>query len=215
MADANADDRAALSRAAAAARRHVPTSRGEVVALGARLFPEGSRGRDLLRFARLSVHDGELYAELVRQHWAAWGKVSVRSYQWWDRGQGPTRRDREKRRRAARRATAPLTIGIVLLGSDGGERSAVTLRTLRKQTWHHWRLAAPGPIAGEGANNARIVVVDTAAPMIDRLSALDLAPRDLVVVLEAGDRLTPGALFQIAKRAWRLPASTSFTGTTT
>ncbi|HEV2309650.1 MAG TPA: glycosyltransferase, partial [Acidimicrobiia bacterium] len=126
-------------------------------------------------------------------------------YQWWDRGHGPTRRDREKQRRAARRATEPLTVGIVLLGPDEGRRETATLRSLRKQTWHHWRLAAPRRITAEGGDDERIVVVDAAATIADRVRALDLAPRDLVVVLEPGDRLTPGALFHIVRRAWRLP----------
>ena len=208
MAEANADDVASPDPRLAPGPgipMRLPRSRAEIRALGAHLLPEGSRGRDLARFALLSRRDGRVYAELVRQHWAAWGGGTVRSYQWWEHTHGLNARDRDRQQRAARKAPQPITVAVILHGSDHNGRGAATLASLQKQTWPHWRLAAPGPAADELAQDDRVTTVPTDATATDCVRALALDPRDLVVFLEPGERLAPGALYEITERAWRLP----------
>ena len=170
-------------------------------------MPEGSKARRLVRFARLSQRDGERYAILVKQHWAAWG-ISGRahSYQWWLQSHRPSRRELARQRRSSRRWSSPISIGVVLLWDHGPASTAsATIHSLQRQTWDHWRAAVPEAIAAEFRDDERVVAVADDASTADVIQTLRLEPRDFLMFLEPGDRVVASALFQIARAPWRNP----------
>src|SRR5215471_8696677 len=96
------------------------------------LFPEGTRGRHLLRFAQLSKRDAWTFAELVQQHWAAWGSTNPgRSYQWWSFTHGPHSRSRRAQARFVRNASQPLAVHVIVDAVSANESDLEhTIRTL-------------------------------------------------------------------------------------
>ncbi len=184
-------------------------SRAGLRSLAQQLAPEGTRGRDLLRFASLSKRDSRQFTELVRQHWAAWGVTAPgHSYQWWAYSQRARARDLATQRRAADRNGAPVSVHVAVLAGPASDPRALaaTLRSLQDQSWHHWRALVATPAGEEALGDRRVVVARPEqrelASMVSSMVAA-AADRDLVVVLEAGDRLAPDCLFYVADMAWR------------
>jgi len=186
-------------------------TRDEVVGKVEQLFPEGTRGRHLLRFAQLSKRDARTFATLVQQHWAAWGSSKPgHSYLWWSLSNRPSAAVRRAQGRLSSRAAEPIDFHAVVLASDAADREAIrtTLASLEAQTWAHWRATVVGaPDHPELASDRiaflpRPATLEAAvADLVDRLPG-----RDLVLFLEAGDRLNPACLFEVGEIAWRNPA---------
>jgi len=184
-------------------------SRAGLRSLATQFAPEGTRSRDLLRFASLSKRDSRQFTELVRQHWAAWGVTAPgHSYQWWAYAQRARVRDLNTQRRVAERNHAPVPVHLVVLESPGADPRALatTLSSLQDQSWHHWDVLVAGPLPDSAQSEHRVVAAEPGqldvASLVSRVLAV-ADERDLVLVLEAGDRLAPDCLFSVADVAWR------------
>ncbi|SSC24649.1 Glycosyltransferase, partial [Klenkia terrae] len=170
-------------------------------------LPEGSRQR-LAAKAGLSTYRELLNtASTIRSLWTAPGlaEPSAPTYRTWLKDHEVTGEQSDAQRESSAAAACPVTVQVVILPGQGTVDS--TLDSLRAQSWAHWTAvvcrpdlsaASTAPVSGQVVD-AGGVVVDSVNTHVQHGSA------DLVVLLEAGDRLRPDCLYQVAAAAHRDP----------
>ena len=203
---------AALASGAPAARAGGtrPSSRSMLRAALERGAPEGSKGRDLLRFARLAARDGRTFTANLREHWRVWGvaTTSAPPYPIWSRSQDANGSGLARQREFSASAPDPITVHCIVAVRDEAPGINATVRSLQHQTWSHWTLTIVGPAdPAVSGGDPRISFAPAEAGYADTVNrvATEQAGRDVIVGLEAGDRLAPDCCFHVATKMWRDP----------
>lgn len=173
-------------------------------------LPEGSRGRRLVRFGRLTARESRAFARHIREHWQAWG-VTPRgspSYRSWTRHHDVRRADLARQRALAAQMPEPLAVRCMIRARGDAAALQATLDVLARQSWATWTATVVGAEAPGGRRDPR-VAYRTASGRSFGAEVNELVSRwpgrDLVVVLEEGDRLTPDCLFHIATTVFEDP----------
>ncbi len=168
-----------------------------------RMAPPGSSARGVLRLARQVAKDGIRYGDRLRRSWALARATegAEPGYRRWLQDHRPTVDALVLQTDSAIGRRIRTRLDVVVLGGEG---AGATLDSLSAQTFRGWTATVVG--ADIGGRDDRV----SAAP--DRTAAEVLAavagegdPDDMVVVLEAGDRLEPDFAFNVAARAWDNP----------
>lgn len=173
-----------------------------------RSAPEGSRQRDLLRFARLAARDSKGYAVALRDHWRTLGTPIGGSppYPLWARTHDAHHAELGIQREFSARAPDPVGVHCIVRGGADAVRLRATLRSLQQQSWTHWTATIVGS-EGAAGTDTRVSyepATDGWGEVVNRV-ATQRPERDFVVTLTAGDRLAPDAVFHVATAAWRDP----------
>ncbi|MGZ6972316.1 MAG: rhamnosyltransferase WsaF family glycosyltransferase [Acidimicrobiia bacterium] len=193
-----------------AAPGYRPSSRAMLRAALVRGAPEGSRGRDLLRLARLVARDSRTFTANFREHWRTWGisTGAAPPYPIWVRAHDAHGGDLVRQREFSGRAPDPISVHCIVRARPDGSGVQATLRSLEKQTWTHWTATVIGAADPSVANGDARVTFEgsdtTFAETINRV-ATQRPGRDMVLSLDAGDRLAPDCCFHVATKAWRDP----------
>jgi GT2 family glycosyltransferase/glycosyltransferase involved in cell wall biosynthesis len=170
-----------------------------------RMAPPGSSTRSVLRLARQVARDGVRYGDRLRRGWAAARAMegAEPGYRRWLQSQRPTVDALVLQSDSAVGERIRTHVEIVVLGGDRGDLGS-TLDSLAAQTFRGWTATVVGASAGRSDERVRsLTEVGAAEAMV--AVASDGDPNDLVVVVEAGDRLEPDFAFTVAARAWDNP----------
>ena len=137
-----------------------PSSRAMLRAALERGAPEGSRGRDLLRLARLVARDGRTFTANLREHWRTWGisTGAAPPYPVWVRAHDAHGGDLVRQREFSTRGPGPDQRPLHR-ADDPGCVAHGDGALLQKQTWSHWTAIVAGaadPSAAKG--DARIML---------------------------------------------------------
>ncbi|MGY1835200.1 glycosyltransferase [Blastococcus sp. SYSU DS0510] len=170
-------------------------------------LPEGSKQRAVAK-AALSTYREVLHtAGTIRSLWAIPGVVepTAPSYRSWLREHEATPQEREAQREYSRRASHPVSVQVIILPGKGAVGD--TLASLEEQSWEHWTAVACDPVlpsSVEPAVTGRVVQAG-GIPVESANTHVIHGDADLVVLLQAGDRLRPDCLYQVAMAARRDP----------
>ncbi|WP_164704687.1 glycosyltransferase [Blastococcus litoris] len=170
-------------------------------------LPEGSRQRAVARAGLQTYRDVRETAGRIRSHWAIPGvaEPSAPSYRSWLRDHEVTREQLDAQRDYSRRAPHPVSVQVVVLPGEGDAQR--TLASLREQSWGHWTAVVCEPGLGHAAEPkvAGQVVQAEGDPVEAANTHVAHGEGGLVVLLQAGDRLRPDCLYQVALAAHRDP----------
>jgi O-antigen biosynthesis protein len=173
-------------------------------------LPEGSRGRQLARAGLETYRELRKTREKVREAWAIPGAIEPRepSYRSFLRRHESNPQMLADQRTYSRKVDNPAHAHVVVVADSGGLGLDATLAGLREQTWQQWTatVVAAGPVSGADGDPRLAVQVSDGRPLAERInSAVAEADGDLVLVLRAGDRLRPDALYHVTVSARRDP----------
>jgi GT2 family glycosyltransferase/glycosyltransferase involved in cell wall biosynthesis len=167
-------------------------------------LPEGSRGRAVARATLTSYREAVEFGRRLRSTWAIPGvhEGGEPRYPKWLRRHGATAAQLTAQREASRTAPRPVAFEVVVLPGAGPVEA--TLDSLREQTWTHWRatVCAPGAPAGDDKVTVRAAGTPAATAADE---AVDASTAEFVILLAAGDRLSPEALYTVASTAHQDP----------
>lgn len=185
------------------------SSRALVRTTAQRLLPRGSRSRAVARASLLTFRETRRFGQRVRETWLAPGVVSLGepSYERWHRAHDATADALRLQRTESARASAPASVLVAVLGGSPAEIEA-SLRSVAPQSWQHWEAAvcAPGQVAGLAPDGRTRVVTAPSGTVVDATNqAVIDTSADFVVLLDAGDRLTPDCLYHVAAVAHQDP----------
>ena len=170
-----------------------------------RVAPPGSSTRAVMRLARQVARDGVRFGEHLREVWRVARELEPADpeYRYWLHDHRPPvdRLIAQTDPLLAERIRTRVAV-IVLPGSD--DDVAHTVDTLVAQTFRGWTATVVGQAAG--GTDSRVA----GAPGADAATVLAAVAaegerRDLVVVLEPGDRVEPDLVFNLVARAWDNP----------
>lgn len=186
-----------------------PTDRARAVAKSAvdRVARPGSNTRAALRVARQLLRDGVRYSEHFRELWAeALGPEAgapAPDYRVWAARHAASARTLRHQASLAADGVIKTQVDCIVHVSGRGVPE-VTLKSLLRQTLPNWRAVVVGADASIRDQRVTSVLDRPLDEVIADVAAAGPA-RDLVVVLEAGDRLEPDFVFGVAARAWDNP----------
>ena len=186
------DDRRSPTSPAVQQAAGVPGGRRAWVKRAAKSrLPEGSRGRAVALAALTSYRETVELGRRLRTTWSIPGvhEGAPPSYAKWLRAHSATSTELAAQREASRTAAHPVSFEVVVLPGTGSPEA--TLRSLREQTWAHWRVSVCTP-------------TDDAAA-VDPDTAVGASEADFVVLLAAGDELSPECLYTLASTAHQDP----------
>jgi GT2 family glycosyltransferase len=170
-------------------------------------LPEGSRQREIARAGLSTYRELLNTAANIRSLWAIPGVAegAAPSYRSWLRDHEPTREQLDAQRTYSRKAAHPVTVQVVVLPGSGDVQG--TLASLSDQSWEHWTAVTcdPGLDPSVEPRVSGRVVQAGGIPVEAANTHVTHSEADLVVVLEAGDRLRPGCLYEVAAAAHRDP----------
>ena len=189
------DDRRSTSAPAAPGTAVRPRGKQWVKRTAKQRLPEGSRGRAVALASLASYRETVEFGRRLRSTWAIPGvrEAAEPRYPKWLRQHSATRAELAAQREASRAAVRPITFEVVVLPGPGPLEA--TVDSLRDQTWTHWHASACLLPAGDAA----------ASPAAAADRAVEASDADLVVLLQAGDRLAPECLYTVASTAHQDP----------
>jgi GT2 family glycosyltransferase/glycosyltransferase involved in cell wall biosynthesis len=187
-----------------------PTPKARVFATAKRVLPPGSRARNTARAGLLAYRESRRVSRDVRRVLTETGVVEARepSYHHWYKQHDVDEKQLTAQREASRSATEPLHVLVCVLVGDDESRAGVkaTIDSVRRHSWDHWSLVVcagldVAPFApGDRVQSRR---ADTAVTAVH--GAIEESDADFVVLLDAGDRLSPEAIYQVARASWQDP----------
>jgi O-antigen biosynthesis protein len=175
-----------------------------------RRLPPGSRSRATARAGLLAYRESRRVSREVRTLLAESGAVGglEPSYRSWYRHHDADEKQLVAQRAASRAATAPLRLLVCVLSNGDESNPAIgeTLTSVRAQSWAHWDVAV---CARDGRNPSvsgeRVTVFSAETEVSALHRAVESSAADFVLILDAGDRLAPECLYQIARTTWQDP----------
>jgi GT2 family glycosyltransferase/glycosyltransferase involved in cell wall biosynthesis len=183
--------------------------KGRLREAAAARLPEGSRKREVARAGLTTYREVRATTERVREAWAIPGAVEPRepSYRSFLRRHEPDAVQKAEQRTYSRRVDNPTRVHVVVLpGSDGTTGTAATLASLRDQTWQQWTASVLSATGGAADDERVVVPAADGRSLAERVnSAVAESSADLVVLLQAGDRLRSACLYQVAAAARQDP----------
>lgn len=170
-------------------------------------LPEGSRNRALAKAGLNTYRELLNTAGTIRSLWAIPGvaEPSAPSYRSWLKEHEVTPEQSEAQREYSRKAAHPVSVQVIVLPGAGD--AAVTLASLREQSWQHWTAVVCDP-AVTSTVEPRVsgqVVQAGGIPVEAANTHVTHGGADLVVLLEAGDQLRSDCLYQVTAAAHRDP----------
>ncbi|TFV62901.1 UNVERIFIED_ORG: glycosyltransferase [Bacillus sp. AZ43] len=173
--------------------------------LAARL-PEGSRAREVAKAGLVTYREVVHTAGRVREAWTIPGTLEPRepSYRAFLKRHESNQQVLADQRTYSRDIDNPARLLVVLLPGAGDP--AVTLDSLRAQSWQQWNASVLVPVPSQ--DDARIEVPADGAgrSLAERVnSVVDRSAADMVILLRAGDTLRPDAMYHVASSARRDP----------
>jgi GT2 family glycosyltransferase/glycosyltransferase involved in cell wall biosynthesis len=168
---------------------------------------EGTRQRAVAKAGLETVRELRDTAETLRGLWAIPGvaEPAAPSYRSWLRQHRASRARLAEQRDRARHATHPIRVQVVILpGAGDVER---TLASLEEQSWVHWT-AVRCTVDHDPSREPRVSgqVVEAEGPPVESANThLEHGDSDLVILLRAGDELSPDCLYEVATAARRDP----------
>jgi GT2 family glycosyltransferase/glycosyltransferase involved in cell wall biosynthesis len=173
-------------------------------------LPEGSRQRLVAKAGLETYRELRRSSEKVREAWAENAAYEPRepSYRAFLRRHESNPYMLADQRTYSRKVDHPTRSHVVVVAEAGGLGLDATLASLREQTWQQWTttVVAAGPVAGADGDGRVGVQISDGRPLAERVnSAVAEVEGDLVLVLRAGDRLRPDALYHLAAAARRDP----------
>ena len=183
-----------------------PTATRRARAAVERVAKPGSSTRAALRVARQVARDGVRYSAQLRDLWVeahGSGRDAAPRYRVWSLAHAPSAHDLLQQ--SALAATGRIKTHVECIVDATGDGVAdVTLESLLSQTFTGWRATVVGD--DTSVADPRVAMLpDRPLDQVIADVAASGSPHDLVVVLEAGDRLEPDFVFGIAARAWDNP----------
>ena len=170
-----------------------------------RLAPAGSSSRAVLRLARQMAKDGVRFGDHLRHVWRVARELEgdVPEYRHWLHDQRPEVNSllRQTDPLQVRRIRTRVEI-VVLPGTAAA--LATTVESLDAQTFRGWTATVAGAEAPAGVDRVASAPDRTPQEVLAAVAATG-EPHDLVVVVEAGDRLEPDLVFNLVARAWDNP----------
>jgi GT2 family glycosyltransferase/glycosyltransferase involved in cell wall biosynthesis len=169
-----------------------------------RIAPPGSSARAVLRLARQVARDGVRYGDHLREVWSLARELEPAEpeYRHWLREHRPPIGSLIHQTDPATAERIRTRVEFVVL-PGGGDDVAHTLDSLVVQTFRGWRATVVGPAPSDDVRVADAPGGDAGA-VLARVAA-EGEPHDLVVVLEAGDRVEPDLVFNLVAPAWDNP----------
>jgi GT2 family glycosyltransferase len=178
-------------------------------------LPEGSKQRAVAKAGLSTYRELLNTAGTIRSLWAIPGvaEPGAPSYRAWLRDHEVTPEQSQAQREYSRKAAHPVTVQVIVLpgagdtAGDAAGKVARTLASLEDQSWEHWAAVVCDPTLSKSVEprvSGRVVqaggiAVEAANTHVTHGGA------DLVVLLEAGDRLRSDCLYQVAAAAHRDP----------
>src|SRR5829696_1878842 len=169
-----------------------------------KLVPPGGTARAVLRVGRQVVHDGVLYGDRLRELWkVARGLTGAEpEYAAWLVERQPTVESLISQTELSASRRIGVRVEVVIRADRDGTGLDRTLDSLHGQTLRNWYAT----VVGRHASGDKVTsVLDRAWSDVLADVATGGDAHDLVVVLEAGDRLEPDFVFRVAARAWDNP----------
>jgi O-antigen biosynthesis protein len=171
-------------------------------------LPEGSRSRQVARAGLASYREVRAGVGRVRGAWAESGVLQPAppSYGAFLRRHRSNPQQLHDQRIYSRKVDKPAHVHVVVVADGALARVDVTLASLEKQTWQQWSASVlTDGVAKVGGERVRVVGPDGRS-LAERInSAVDESAGDLVLLLEAGDRLEPDCIYHVAVHARRDP----------
>ncbi|HVX47479.1 MAG TPA: glycosyltransferase [Mycobacteriales bacterium] len=178
-----------------------PSLKGRVRQKVKTVLPPGSKQHDLARAALLTYRSGVDFARTAKQHFAstsAPAKTVTPEYGEWLHSRQVTGKQLAAQRGYAEALADPARIQIVVVPGEGPV--ARTVQSLTVQSWPHW---AADVLVGGISGGARDERVTLRSGTVDAAVAAGTA--DFVIVLRAGDVLSPDCLYSVAITARQDP----------
>jgi GT2 family glycosyltransferase/glycosyltransferase involved in cell wall biosynthesis len=183
--------------------------KGRIRQAAAARLPEGSRGREIAKAGLITYREVRRTTDKVREAWAIPGALEPRepSYRAFLRRHEADDLPLAEQRTYSRKVDNPSRVHVVVLpGAHGAPGTESTLASLREQTWQQWTASVLSTATAAGPDERVTVPPVDGRSLAERVnSAVDESSADLVVLLEAGDRLRPGCLYHVAAAARRDP----------
>jgi GT2 family glycosyltransferase/glycosyltransferase involved in cell wall biosynthesis len=172
-------------------------------------LPEGSRSREVARAGLTTYREVVGTASRVREAWTIPGALEPRepSYRSFLRKHESTPQQLSDQRTYSRRVDNPAHVHVVVLPADAaGSDADATVASLTAQSWQQW--TATVLTDASRVEDERVGFWPTGDPrsIAEQVnSAVAESTADLVVLLQAGDRLRPDAMYHVASSARRDP----------
>jgi ABC-type polysaccharide/polyol phosphate transport system ATPase subunit/GT2 family glycosyltransferase/predicted SAM-dependent methyltransferase len=175
-------------------------------------LPLGTPRRAVARAAWLTVKEVGHTKRRLQATWNIPGAVERRapSYETWRRSHDASPAGLAGQRELSRTAAQQPSTLVVVLAHDPQDVDAVSrsIASVRAQSWAHWSVAvasAAVPVEGVEAVDVSVWWGPTGRLAEAVNAAVANAVTDFVVVLDAGDRLAPDCLYQVALASHRDP----------
>jgi GT2 family glycosyltransferase/glycosyltransferase involved in cell wall biosynthesis len=184
--------------------------KARIRAAAAARLPEGSRSREVAKAGLNTYREVREAAARIREAWVIPGALEPKepSYAAFLRRHDSPPHVLGEQRKYSRRTKQATTVHLVVVAepaADSGAGLGATLTSLREQTWQQWSATVVGAAAPADDPRFRTGAADGRS-LAERVnSAVAECDDDLVVVLRAGDRLRPEALYHVAVSAHRDP----------
>lgn len=173
--------------------------------------PTDSTARALLRMGRQLARDGREYAPRLREVWETASdpiEAQPRYTDWLARQRGDRARF-EERTELGHFADRRVPLEVFVLAEGPGKGLTATLESLLGQWQTDWTatIVAAAPVPNPEDPRLRVVDAGTSAAQRMAQCLLDGDPDAHLLVLEAGDRLEPDFLHEVASAAWDRPTA--------